>query len=85
MRILLSLMGIVGSLYMILKRQQLGDLLGEPEWIHDHGGIYNWIITIAVIIFFWSLAEITNTTDYLFAPIHWILPGARESSDSLLY
>ena len=77
MRILLCLIGIVGSFFMLRYRETIGDMMGEGDWMRKVGGVYNFVIIVAVFIFFWSLAELTGTTSFLFAPITWLFPGMR--------
>lgn len=79
MHIVLGLIGIVGSFFIIKYRERLGDMFGEADWMKNVGGIYNLLIIIGILIFFWSIAEITGTTEILFAPVKWILPGASQS------
>jgi hypothetical protein len=52
-------------------------MLGEPAWATKVGGIYNVIIIIAALIFFWSIAYITGTQDVLFAPIINLFPNSQ--------
>lgn len=75
MGIVLPLAGMALALLIIVRREQIGNMLGEPAWMHGHGGIYTWIVVIALIIFFWSLAELSGTTTYLFSPLKNFLPG----------
>ena len=75
MRIILSLIGIVGSFFLVRFREQIGNILGEAEWMNKVGGVYNVVVLIAIILFFWSLAELTGTTSLLFAPLRFFIPG----------
>lgn len=75
MRIFLSILGIILSIAMLKYRQQVGDTVGEAEWMKKIGGIYNFIILLALFFLIWSIASLTNTTQILFAPIRWVLPG----------
>jgi hypothetical protein len=75
MSIFLSLVGIVGAFFMIKYREFIGNMMGEAAWMSKVGGVYNFVIIVAVFIFFWSLATLTGTTDILFRPLLWILPG----------
>ncbi|MBI3332209.1 hypothetical protein HYZ99_04635 [Candidatus Peregrinibacteria bacterium] len=78
MRIFLGLLGIALSLVLLKYRERIGNMIGEAEWMQKIGGIYNVIILIALIIFFWSLAELTGTTNIFFAPLRMIIPGGRQ-------
>jgi hypothetical protein len=74
MSILLGLAGIVCSIFMLKYRERLGDLVGEAEWMNKVGGVYSLIIIIALLLFFWSVAVMTGTTDIFLTPILWLLP-----------
>ena len=63
---------------MIRYRQQVGDMMGEAEWMRKIGGVYNVVILIAIILFFWCIAELTGTTDILFLPFTYLIPGLRQ-------
>jgi hypothetical protein len=69
MKYILSIIGMILSVYMIIKREAVGDMLGQPEWSVKIGGAYNMVVLIAGFIFFWSLATITGTSDVLFGPV----------------
>jgi heme/copper-type cytochrome/quinol oxidase subunit 2 len=75
MEYVLPVIGVLMAFIMIVFRENLGDALGETKWIHDHGGIYTWVVIAAVFIFLWSLASIFGLTHYLFDPFRSILPG----------
>jgi hypothetical protein len=77
MTILLSLIGIVGSFFLIRYRETIGDMLGEADWMSSVGGIYTIIVIVAIFIFFWSIAELTGTTEIFFTPFLWLLPIQR--------
>ena len=74
MQIILGLIGIVCSVLLIVYRERVGDMLGEPDWAMKIGGIYNLVVIIGVLLFFWSIAYMTNTQDIFFAPLLNILP-----------
>lgn len=76
MRYFLSFIGIIGSLAMMKYREQVGSLFGQPAWADKVGGIYNVVVIMALVLFFWSVAALTNTEEFLFRPLLWILPGA---------
>ena len=61
---------------MIKYRERIGDTIGEAQWMRYVGGVYNFVILLAVIIFFWAIASLTGTVDILFAPVLWIFGGA---------
>jgi hypothetical protein len=76
MRYILSLLGIVGSFFMLRYRERLGDMIGEAEWMGKIGGVYNLILILSLFLFFWCIAELTNTTDILFRPLLMLFPGS---------
>ncbi len=84
MRILLSLIGIVASIFMIKYREQVGNMLGESTWADKLGGIYNVVVIIAVLLLLWCIAALTNTEDILLRPLLWILPIGRETSEDVV-
>ncbi|MBI2636296.1 hypothetical protein HYW84_03145 [Candidatus Peregrinibacteria bacterium] len=77
---LLIIIGLVGPFFMIKYRAQIGDAVGEAAWMKKVGGVHNVIIIAALLIFFWTIAEMTGTTSILFSPIKSILPGLREEA-----
>lgn len=78
MRIFLSIIGIVASFFLMKYRERVGEITGEAEWMKKVGGVYNVIVIVAIVIFFWSIATITGTTDIFLKPISYILPGSRD-------
>jgi hypothetical protein len=74
-RYILTIGGMVGSFALIYYREMVGNMIGEAEWMRRIGGVYNVVIIIALVLFFWCLAEITGTTDFLFAPLKYLIPG----------
>ncbi|MSR67379.1 hypothetical protein EXS65_00930 [Candidatus Peribacteria bacterium] len=58
----------------IRYREAIGNMIGEPDWAIKIGGIYNVMILLGILMFFWSIASITGTTDVLFYPIVMFLP-----------
>ena len=74
---LLIAAGLVGPFFLIKYRQVVGDMMGEAEWMKKVGGVYNTVIIIALIIFFWTIAEMTGTTSVLFGPLRYLIPGMR--------
>jgi len=75
MKYILTLAGIFGSFAMMYWREPVGNMLGEADWMRKVGGVYNLIVIIALLIFFWSIAELTGTTDILFRPLLYLIPG----------
>lgn len=79
MNILLGLIGMVMGIAIIRFREFVGDLFGDAAWTRYVGGPYNMAIIIGVILFFFSLAKMTGTTDFFLAPLKFLIPfgGAR--------
>ncbi len=75
MHYFLSLLGIVLSITMLRYRERIGDFMGEADWMKYTGGVYNFVIILALFIFFWSLTSLTGTTEILFRPFLYLLPG----------
>lgn len=80
MKYLLIAAGFALSFFLIVKREQIGDSIGEADWMRYVGGVYNLLVIVAVILFFWCLAELTNTTDIFFAPLRMLLPGTAHNA-----
>ena len=76
-RIILGLLGVVASFYLLKERERAGDLIGDAEWMQKVGGVYNLIIILSVIGFFWSVAYMTNTLQFLLWPLVSLIPGIR--------
>ncbi len=72
---LISLLGIVCSVALIVKREMVGDMIGEADWMRKIGGVHYCIVFFAIFVFFWSLAALTGTLDILFAPLINLFPG----------
>ena len=79
MSIFLSLIGIVGSFFLIKYREVIGNTMGEAAWMSKVGGVYNVVIIVAVCLFFWSVATLTGTSDIFFQPLLWLIPGAKKA------
>ena len=75
MHYFLSFLGIVLSIVMLRYRERVGDFLGDADWMRYVGGVYNFVIILALFIFFWSLTTLTGTTEILFRPFLYLLPG----------
>lgn len=73
----LPLIGIIGSVFLLKYREKVGEVLGEAAWMQKIGGVYNVVIIIAIFIFFWSIAALTGTTDILFRPLLYLIPGLQ--------
>lgn len=71
----LSIVGILGSIAMLKYRQQVGDMMGEAEWMSAFGGVYNFVVILAIFILFWSITSLTGTQDVLFRPFLYLFPG----------
>ena len=69
-----GIIGIIFGILLIIYRERVGDFFGQPDWATKVGGIYNVIIFIGVLMFFWGLATMTNSTELLFAPLFAIFP-----------
>lgn len=80
MRYVLSILGMIASLYLLKYREKVGDLIGEADWMNKVGGIYNIVIIFALMLFFWSVAVLTGTTDIFLKPLILLLPGVRQNA-----
>ena len=76
MKYFLILIGYILAFCLIKFRQQIGDNFGEPAWADRIGGIYNLMIILGVILFFWCTAAITGTTKIFLYPLYIVLGGA---------
>lgn len=72
----LKICAMILAVLMIKYRERIGDQLGDPYWTRYVGGIYNFVIIIAVFIFFWAVASLTGTEKIFFFPFYFILGGA---------
>ena len=80
MRYILPIIGMVFSFLLMKYRERIGDVIGEAEWMRKIGGVYYVIVYAALLIFFWSLAELTGTTDIFLKPLMLSLPSpSRET------
>lgn len=79
MHIFLGIIGIALALAILKEREKIGDMIGEAEWMRKVGGVYNILIFVAIVLFLWSIAEMTGTTNVLFAPLKFIIPGGRQT------
>ena len=78
---LMIAIGLIGPFVMIKYRETIGDLFGEADWMRKVGGVYNIVLIVALIIFFWTIAELTGTTSVLFAPLRSMMPGLNHSPE----
>ncbi|OGJ54860.1 hypothetical protein A3D11_00840 [Candidatus Peribacteria bacterium RIFCSPHIGHO2_02_FULL_49_16] len=81
MRYILPIIGMVFSFLLMKYRERIGDVIGEAEWMRKIGGVYYVIVYAALLIFFWSLAELTGTTDIFLKPLMLILPIPNRQTD----
>lgn len=77
MKTILSILGIIISFLLLKYRETIGDVIGESHWMQRIGGVYLFVVYVAIFIFFWSIAELTGTTSLLFAPLTWLFPSMR--------
>lgn len=77
--IFLGLLGVAVSILMIKYREKIGSTIGDAEWMKWVGGNYNLVILIAIFIFFWSIAEMTGTTNILLMPLKFLIPTGLET------
>ncbi len=77
MRIIFGLLGIVASFAMMKYRERVGDMIGDAEWMQKVGGVYNLVIILGLIGFFWSVAYMTDTLQFLLWPIVSLIPGIQ--------
>ncbi len=75
---LLIATGLIGPFVMMYKREAIGDIIGEADWMRKVGGVYIVVVIISLFIFFWTLAEVTSTTDVLFGPLRNLAPGFQQ-------
>lgn len=72
MHYFIDIIGIVGAFFILKYRERAAEILGEPEWMKAIGGVYNVVIYIAIFVFFWSIADMTNTLQYIFWPLRYL-------------
>ncbi|MDO8649066.1 MAG: hypothetical protein Q7R81_04780 [Candidatus Peregrinibacteria bacterium] len=65
----LAIVGIVGSIFLIKYRQQMGDIVGEADWMRKVGGVYNFLIICAILLLFFCISVLTNTEDIFLSPL----------------
>ncbi len=75
---LLIALGLIGPFVLIYYREPVGDMIGEADWMRKIGGVYYFIVFIALFFFFWTLAELTGTTQILFSPLRSLSPAFQQ-------
>lgn len=70
----IQLCGIAVGALMIKYREKIGEQLGDQMWMRYVGGVYNFVVLLGILIFFWSIAALTGTLDIFFAPVLWLVP-----------
>lgn len=84
MQTFLALLGIVLSIALLKYRERMGDFIGQADWMRYVGGVYNFVIIIALFILLWSMATLTGTQELLFRPFLYLLPGAANPHNQQL-
>jgi hypothetical protein len=74
---LVSLGGVLLGFVLIKYRERVAEIIGEAQWMHKVGGVYNLILICSILIIFFSLAKMTGTTDIFLSPLLFIIPGGR--------
>lgn len=74
---ILILVGLITPFFLVKFREQIGDTIGEADWMRWFGGVYTFIVVFAFVLFFWALAEATGTTNILFKPIVELFPDQQ--------
>ena len=77
---ILSIIGIIGAFFILKYRERVADMLGEAEWMLKIGGVYNFVVILAILIFLWGVAGLTGTLDVLFSPVKHVLPAFGDPS-----
>ena len=75
---LLIAIGLIGPFFLIKYRESIGDTIGEAAWKKKVGGVYTVVLIVALLIFFWTIAEVTGTTGVLFSPLKSLFPEFRQ-------
>lgn len=74
MNIFLGLIGIIGAIAIIKYREAVGDIFGAAGWTKYFGGPYAFAIFVGIVLFFFSLAKMTGTTEFLLSPLKLLFP-----------
>ena len=78
--ILLGIIGMVAGIAIIKFREPIGDLFGEATWTRYVGGPYNMAIIVGILLFFFSLAKMTGTTDFFLTAEDGVAGGGEGES-----
>jgi len=73
MNFILGVIGVIASIIMMRKREAIGNIIGEAEWMRKVGGNYMVIVYAAIFIFFYSLILMTGLTSSAWEPILKVL------------
>lgn len=74
MSIFLGFLGMATGMLMIKYRERIGETIGDAEWMRYVGGVYMFVMLVGIFVFFFSLAKMTGTTDFLLAPLRFLIP-----------
>lgn len=66
---IIAIILIAGSFFALKYRERVSEMIGDPEWASSIGGVYNLILIGSIVMFFWGVAILTNTMDFLLEPI----------------
>lgn len=72
--------GLIGPFVLIYYREAVGNTIGEADWMRKIGGVHYFVTFFALIIFFWTLAELTGTTSILFSPLRYLSPAFQQQA-----
>ena len=84
MTFFLGFIGIICSIMMIVQRERVADMIGSGAWMDYVGGVYNFVVILAVVLFFGSVAVLTGTTSFFLSPILWLLPTPANNATNLM-
>lgn len=74
MTVFLGLVGIVCSVVIITYRERTAEMIGAADWMEYLGGVYNVVILVGILLFFFSVAALTGTLGLFLSPIRLLLP-----------
>ena len=75
-----GILAIIGAFFLIRYRERVVATTGKFAWAEKYlgtGGTYRVMVILAVIFFFWGVATITGTTDFLLSPLRLIFPSGQ--------
>jgi hypothetical protein len=75
-----GILAIVGAFLLVKYREKIVGLTGKFAWAEKYlgsGGTYNFMVILAIFLFFWGVAKITGTTDVLLSPLMNVLSPGR--------